>query len=40
MHRNHIFGDFSGGGGGGGGQDSLPNNLESAHELSPFHGFA
>ena len=37
MLRNPIFGDFLG----GGGPDSLPPlPLLSAHELSPFHGFA
>ena len=42
MHRNPIFGDFSGG---GVRTKCPPPNpppppLESAHELYPFHGFA
>ena len=40
MLRNPIFGDFSGGGGGGGGSGLPVPPLVSAHELSPFHGFA
>ena len=42
MLRNPIFGDFLGDGGGGGGVRTpcLPLPLLSAHELSPFHGFA